>query len=110
MVDAQYRLLTEGLAIKHVRLIIGNSMGGMTAWLWGEKYPGYMDALVPMAAQPTARASRDWMLRRMMRESVRNESDENTGDCTSQPRAMKIASVFFGLATSGGRLNYQKLA
>lgn len=54
MVDAQYRVLTEGLAIKHVRLIIGNSMGGMHVWLWGEKYPEYMDALVPMASQPTA--------------------------------------------------------
>jgi homoserine acetyltransferase len=49
MVDVQYRLLTEGLAIKHVRLIIGNSMGGMHVWLWGEKYLEYMDALVPMA-------------------------------------------------------------
>jgi homoserine O-acetyltransferase len=48
MIDAQYRLLTEGLGLRHVRLIIGNSMGGMHAWLWAEKYPGYMDALVPM--------------------------------------------------------------
>ena len=37
MVDAQYRLLSEGLGIRHVRLIIGNSMGGMNAWLWGEQ-------------------------------------------------------------------------
>ncbi len=58
-VDAQHRLLAEGLGIKHVRLIIGNSMGGMQVWLWGEKYPTYMDALVPMAAQPTAMASRN---------------------------------------------------
>lgn len=36
MVDAQYRLLSEGLGIQHVRLIIGNSMGGMHSWLWGE--------------------------------------------------------------------------
>ena len=53
MVDAQHRLLSEGLGLRHVRLIIGNSMGGMHVWLWGEKYPGYMDALVPMASQPT---------------------------------------------------------
>lgn len=51
MVDAQYRLLSEGLGIHHVRLIIGNSMGGMNVWLWGERYPSYMDALVPMASQ-----------------------------------------------------------
>src|SRR5947209_7895488 len=66
MVDAQYRLLTEGLGIRHLRLVIGNSMGGMHTWVWGGKYPTYMDALVPMASQPTEMAARNWMLQRMM--------------------------------------------
>ena len=110
MIDAQYRLLSEGLGIQHVRLIIGNSMGGMNAWLWGEKYPGYMDVLVPMASQPTAMASRNWMLRRMMLESIRRDPEYNNGNYTAQPHSMKLASVFFGIATAGGTLNYQKLA
>jgi homoserine O-acetyltransferase len=110
MVDAQYRLLSEGLGIRHVRLIIGNSMGGMNVWLWGEKHPDYMDALVPMAAQPTAMASRNWMLRRMMLETIRNDPDYDNGNYTAQPRSMKIANVFFGIATSGGTLRYQRLA
>jgi homoserine O-acetyltransferase len=110
MVDGQHRLLTEGLGIRHVRLIIGNSMGGMQAWLWGERYPGYMDALVPMAAQPTAMASRNWMLRRMMLETIRSDPEYADGNYTAQPRSLKVASVFFGLATAGGTLNYQKLA
>jgi homoserine O-acetyltransferase/O-succinyltransferase len=110
MVDAQHRLLTEGLGLRHIRLIIGNSMGGMQAWLWGEKYPGYMDALVPMASQPTAMASRNWMLRRMMLELIRNDPDYHDGNYTTQPRFLKLASVFFGIATAGGSLNYQKLA
>ena len=110
MVDAQYRLLSEGLRIPHVRLIIGYSMGGMNAWIWGERYPGYMDALVPMASQPTAMASRNWMLRRMMLESIRNDPDYNNGNYLVQPRALKYASIFFGIATSGGTLSYQKQA
>jgi homoserine O-acetyltransferase/O-succinyltransferase len=110
MVDAQYRLLSEGLGIRHVRLIIGNSMGGMSAWLWGEKYPPYMDALVPMASQPTAMASRNWMLRRMMLESIRRDPEYKNGNYTTQPPSLKTASVFFGIATAGGSLNYQKLA
>jgi homoserine O-acetyltransferase len=110
MVDAQYRLLSEGLGIHHVRLIIGNSMGGMNVWLWGERYPDYMDALVPMASQPTAMASRNWMLRRMMLETIRNDPDYNNGNYTTQPRVVKIASTFFGIATAGGTLNYQRLA
>ena len=110
MVDAQHRLLSEGLSVHHLRLIIGNSMGGMETWLWGEKYPGYMDALVPMASLPTAMASRNWMLRRMMLETIRSDPDYNNGNYTTQPRFMKIASVFFGIATAGGTLNYQKQA
>ena len=110
MVDAQFRLLSEGLGIRHVRLIIGNSMGGMNTWLWGEKYPRYMDALVPMASQPTAMASRNWMLRRMMLESIRRDPEYDNGNYTKQPHAMKLASTFFGIATAGGTLNYQKQA
>jgi len=108
MVDAQYRLLSEGLGIRHVRLIMGNSMGGMHVWVWGERHPGYMDALVPMASQPTAMASRNWMLRRMMLETIRNDPDYNNGDYTIQPHVLKFASIFYGIATAGGTLNYQK--
>jgi homoserine O-acetyltransferase len=110
MVDAQYRLLAEGLGIKHVRLIIGNSMGGMHVWLWGEKYPGYMDVLVPMASQPTAMASRNWMLRRIMLESIRQDPEYAAGNYTKQPHSVGLASVFFGIATAGGTMNYQKQA
>jgi len=108
MVEGQHRLLTEGLGVKHVRMIIGNSMGGMQTWMWGEKYPGYMDILVPMASQPTAMAARNWMLRRMMLESIRQDPEYNNGDYTKQPGSLKLASVFYGLATSNGTLNLQK--
>jgi homoserine O-acetyltransferase len=110
MVEAQHRLLVEGLGVRHLRLVIGNSMGGMETWLWGETYPAFMDALVPMAAQPTAMASRNWMLRRMLLEMVRNDPGYANGDYSAPPRAMRFANVFFGIATAGGTLNYQKQA
>jgi homoserine O-acetyltransferase/O-succinyltransferase len=110
MVDAQYRLVTEGLGIKHLRLVIGNSMGGMHTWIWGVKYPQAMDALVPMAAQPTAMAARNWMLRRMMLETIRNDPDYNGGHYTAQPRMMKYAVNAYQLASGGGTLGYQTLA
>ena len=110
MVDAQYRLVKEGLGIKHLRLVIGNSMGGMHSWIWGVKYPDMMDALAPMASQPTAMAARNWMLRRMMLETIRNDPDYNGGNYTSQPRMMKYAINAFAIATSGGTLAWQALA
>jgi homoserine O-acetyltransferase len=110
MVDAQHRLITEGLGIKHLRLVIGNSMGGMHAWIWGSKYPDAMDALVPMAAQPTEMSARNWMMRRMMVETVRADPDYKGGSYTAQPGMMKYASVMFGIATAGGTLAYQAAA
>ena len=110
MVEAQYRLVTEGLGVKHLRLVIGNSMGGMHTWLWGEKYPKEMDALVPMASQPTEMASRNWMMRRIMLDTIRNDPDYNGGNYTSQPRMMKYAITAYGIASIGGTLAYQSQA
>lgn len=110
MVTAAYRLVTEGLGIRHVRLVMGNSMGGMETWIWGETYPAMMDALAPMASQPTAMASRNWMMRRLIIDSIRNDPDWHQGDYATQPRAFRAALVFFGVATSGGTLAYQTLA
>jgi homoserine O-acetyltransferase/O-succinyltransferase len=110
MVDAQYRLVTEGLGIKHLRLVIGNSMGGMHTWLWGERYPQMMDAIVPMASQPTAMAARNWILRKMMIETIRNDPDYKGGNYTEQPRMMKYAIGAYRFASAGGTLAYQMLA
>jgi homoserine O-acetyltransferase len=110
MVDAQYRLVKEGLGIRHLRLVIGNSMGGMHSWIWGVKYPDMMDALVPMASQPTPMASRNWMLRRLMLETIRNDPDYNGGNYTSQPRMMKYAVNAYAVASNGGTLAYQSQA
>src|ERR1700750_1177277 len=110
MVDAQHRLLTEGLGIKHLRLVIGNSMGGMHTWIWAARYPQMMDAAVPMASQPTAMAARNWILRRTMIESIRNDPDYKDGNYTSQPRMMKYAIAAYRFAGAGGTLGYQTLA
>ena len=110
MVEAQHRLVKEGLGVKHLRLVIGNSMGGMQTWLWAQKYPDYMDAAVPMASQPTAMASRNWMMRRMLIETIRQDPEYNNGNYTTQPRIVKIANLFYATGTIGGNLALQKAA
>ncbi|RZI95978.1 MAG: alpha/beta fold hydrolase [Variovorax sp.] len=110
MVAAQFRLVTEGLGVKHLRLVIGNSMGGMHAWIWGVQHPAFMDALVPMGSQPTEMSSRNWMMRRLIVDSVRNDPGWNNGNYTEQPRGLRTANAFFGIATSGGTLALQKMA
>ena len=102
MVDAQYRLLTEHLGIKHLRVIVGNSMGGMQTWMWGIKYPTFVDALVPMASQPSEMSSRNWMLRRLIIDSIKNDPEWNGGNYSKQPKSLQFASVFYATATIGG--------
>jgi homoserine O-acetyltransferase/O-succinyltransferase len=71
MVSAQYRLVTEHLGARHVRLILGYSMGGMQTWIWAQKYPDFMDIAVPMASLPTEMSGRNWMTRRLIIDSIR---------------------------------------
>lgn len=110
MVQAQYRLVTEGLGVKHLRLVIGNSMGGMQTWMWGQTWPQMMDALVPMASQPTEMSSRNWMMRRLLVESIKQDPAWNNGNYSAQPPSLRLANALFSVGTSGGTLAYQAAA
>jgi homoserine O-acetyltransferase len=87
MVAAHHRLLTEHLGVKHLRLVMGTSMGGMHTWVWGETHPGFMDALMPLACQPVALVGRNRLWRSMLVDAIRNDPDWKGGDYTTQPRA-----------------------
>ena len=102
MVDAQYRLVREHLGLRHVRLVLGNSMGGMQTWIWAQKYAGFMDVAVPMASLPAEMSGRNWMMRRLIIDSIRNDPEWMNGNYTTQPRSAQFASVFYGLGTNGG--------
>ena len=102
MVDAQYRLVKEHLGVRRLRLVIGNSMGGMQTWIWAQRYPDFMDAAVPMASLPTAMSGRNWILRRLIIDSIRNDPEWMNGDYAKQPRSLLFASVFYAFASNGG--------
>lgn len=110
MVDAQHRLVREGLGLDRLRLVIGQSMGGMHVWTWAVRYPGFADALVPMAALPAPMAGRNWMMRRMLVDAVRNDPAWMNGDYVEQPPALKTALVWYDLATNGGTMRLWKQA
>jgi homoserine O-acetyltransferase/O-succinyltransferase len=91
MIRAQYRFVTEGLHIDHLRLVLGTSMGGMHAWMWGERYPGFMDGLVPLASVPAQIAGRNRIFRKMVSDDIRGDPDWKNGDYASQPRGLTAA-------------------
>ena len=109
-VRAQYRLLTEHLGVKHLKLVIGQSMGGMHAWMWGEMYPDFMDVLVPMGSQPVAMSGRNWVLRRMLIDAIKADPAWNNGNYTEQPPTFKYVATFFSLATAGGTQSFFRRA
>ena len=107
MVQAQHLLVTQGLGIKHLKLVIGNSLGGMQTWLWGIKYPQEMDSLVPMASTPGPMSGRNWMLRRFIIDSIKQDPGWLNGNYIDQPKSLKLITTYFSLATSGGTLGLQ---
>jgi homoserine O-acetyltransferase len=102
VVRAQYRLVAEHLGVQHLRLVVGVSAGGMQTWMWGEMYPGFMDALVPLASTPVEMSGRNWMLRRMLIDAIRNDPEWNGGNYSHTPGGFQRARVYFAIATSGG--------
>jgi len=100
MVEAQYRLLTEGLGVNHARLVMGTSMGGMHTWLWGELHPDFMDALMPLASLPTQISGRNRAWRRLIIDAIRNDPGWHGGDYTSQPPSLRTAAQMLWFMSS----------
>jgi homoserine O-acetyltransferase len=100
MIEAQRRLLTDGLGVNHLRLVMGTSMGGMHTWLWGEVYPDFMDALMPLASLPTQISGRNRIWRRVVIDAIRNSPDWQNGDYKTQPYGSKIAAEMLYLMGS----------
>ena len=99
MVAAQYALVTKGLGINHLRLVMGTSMGCMHSFVWGETYPKFMDALMPLACLPVQIAGRNRMWRKMTTDAIRNDPAWLGGEYKSQPLAgLRTASDFLILA------------
>src|SRR5438874_7615016 len=100
MVEAQYRLLTEGLRVNHAHLVMGTSMGGMHTWLWGELHSDFMDALMPLASLPTQISGRNRAWRRVIIDAIRNDPDWYDGDYTSQPPSLRTAAEILWFMSS----------
>jgi homoserine O-acetyltransferase len=100
MVHAEYRLVTEGLGVNHMRLVMGTSMGAMHTWMWGEMYPDFMDALMPLASAPVEIGGRNRMLRKMIMDSIKRDPNWNNGEYTGPINGMMPAQFALFIMTS----------
>ncbi|HMJ06749.1 MAG TPA: alpha/beta fold hydrolase [Chthoniobacterales bacterium] len=108
MVEAQFRLLTEGLGVEHARLVMGTSMGGMQTWLWGEMHPDFMDALMPLASLPTQISGRNRAWRRMFIDAIRHDPEWKNGDYAQQPQSLRTAVQMLWLMSSNPVLRQEQ--
>jgi homoserine O-acetyltransferase len=108
MVDAQHELLTKGLGVNHLRLVMGTSMGCMHAWVWGERFPDFVDGLVPLACAPTQIAGRNRMIRTMIMDFIRNDPGYKGGDYTTQPAGLRQAMGMLFLMTSAPKVQHRQ--
>jgi homoserine O-acetyltransferase/O-succinyltransferase len=108
MVEAQYRLLTDGLGVNHARLVMGTSMGGMHTWLWGETHPEFMDALLPLASLPTQISGRNRTWRRIIIDAIRGDPAWNGGEYKTQPPSLRTAAEMLWLMSSNPLLRQKE--
>ncbi len=101
LVEGQYRLVTEGLGVAHLKLIVGVSMGGMNTWQWLEHHPDMMDAAMPIACLPTQISGRNILIRRTVIEAIRRDPDWNDGNYTTQPTHFIYTLPIFTAMTQG---------
>src|SRR6267143_2319328 len=100
MVEAQYRLLTDGLGVNYARLVMGTSMGGMHPWLWGELHPEFMDALMPLASLPTQISGRNRAWRRMIIDAIRSDPAWTDGEYKTPPPSLRTAAEMLWFMSS----------
>src|SRR5436853_5984558 len=108
MIELQYRLLTQGLCVNHLRLVMGTSMGGMHTWLWGEQHPQFMDALMPLASLPTQVSGRNRIWRRLIIDAIRNDPAWLGGEYRTQPPSLRTAAEMLWLVSSHPVLRQQE--
>ena len=109
MIEAQYRLLTEGLQVNHLRLVMGTSMGGMHTWVWGVRHPGFMDALMPLASLPTQISGRNRVWRKTLIDAIRNDPAWKGGNYAAQPPSLRTAASLVFLMGSNSILRQAQM-
>jgi homoserine O-acetyltransferase len=108
MVEAQHRLLQE-LGVNHLRLVMGTSMGGMQSWMWGEQYPDFMDALMPLASLPGPISGRNRVWRRVIIDAIRNDPAWQQGNYKEQPPSLRTAEQMLFLMGSNPVIRQQNM-
>ncbi len=109
MVLGEHLVVTQALGVDHLRLILGTSMGCMHSWVWGETYPGFADALMPLACMPIQIAGRNRMTREMAMDAITSDPAWQAGEYKAQPEPGLRTAIDMLLIMGSSPLQMQKL-
>ena len=110
MVEAQYRLVSEGLKLDHLRLVMGTSMGGMHTWLWGERHPDFMDALMPLASPADADLGpQPRVATHHHRRHPRRSANGRAANYPHQPQSLQLAAEVLFFMSSNPVLRHKAM-
>ncbi len=84
MVDAVYNLLTQKLNIKHLKGIIGTSMGGFLVLQWAINYPDFMEFIIPITTSSTSKGQ-NYAISTIMNNYIKNDPDYRDGKYEHKP-------------------------
>ena len=108
MVRAHHAMLVDGLKVNHLRLVLGTSMGAMQCWVWGERYPDFVDGLVPLASAPTQIAGRNRVMRKMIMDSITHDPAWKKGDYTEQPHDGLVGAINLLMMMTSSPMQWHK--
>ncbi len=92
MVEAEYRLATEVLHLKHLHAVMGLSMGGLQTFMWAVRHPDFFDLAVPILGSPRI-TPYDLETKQIILEAIESDPDYKGGSYTHQP-ALKLANLY----------------
>ncbi len=107
MVEAQRRLLVDGLGVTRLRLILGTSMGCMHAFVWGTTHPGFAERLAPFACQPVEIAGRNRLWRKLSIDAIKADPAWMGGNYTVQPVAGMRTATSLSIIAGGNPMMLQ---
>lgn len=96
MVNFQKQFLEERFGIKHVKGLIGNSMGGFEVLTWGCLYPDSVDFIISLVSSFKV-GGHNYALSKIMNNILESDPDYNGGDyeipiSDSLKRSLKLSS------------------
>jgi homoserine O-acetyltransferase/O-succinyltransferase len=107
-VEAEYRVVTETLGLKHLHAVVGLSMGGEQTFVWSVQHPEFFDLAAPIIGTPRL-TSYDLQVKRITVETIEGDPAYKNGAYTEEPQ-LALANLFGNLVVTTPEYRNREIA